>query len=70
MAVKGDKTELRWLGHSSDHRTNRWEATCPACGRKWEPRTTMCAGTSCQCPKCGVALLLEYNKTPAVAVIL
>lgn len=52
-----------YLGHSSDLRTNRWRITCPACGKTFEPQTTMFAQQSLQCPaaRCGKHMRADYN---------
>lgn len=59
-------TPPRCLGLSRDGRTNRWEITCPKCGKVFEPRTTMLATQSMECPKrsCGAEMVANYNSEP------
>lgn len=54
---------LRYIGPSSDRRTNRWSITCPRCGHVFEPRTTMFAKVTlaCEARKCGAELFVDYN---------
>lgn len=52
---------LLCLGLSSDHRTNRWRITCPACEKQFEPSTTMFSSHNITCPKCSTLLLVDYN---------
>jgi hypothetical protein len=50
----------RYLGPSSDGRTNKWELTCQ-CGKVFVPPTTMLARREEQCPKCGRVRVIDYN---------
>ena len=52
---------VRYVGPSSDWRTNRWSVTC-SCGRTFEPPTTMFGCHEVTCPKCGREILLNYNE--------
>jgi DNA-directed RNA polymerase subunit RPC12/RpoP len=54
-------SRLLRLGPSSDHRTNRWRITCPACEKQFEPTTTMFSTHNVECPKCSTRLLVDYN---------
>lgn len=55
--------KVTWLGPSRDHRTSRWSCTCPACGKAFEPITTMFATQELTCPsgKCRAQLIVNYN---------
>lgn len=50
----------KYLGHSSDLHTNRWELRC-TCGYKWEPSTTMFASRVEKCIGCKTEQLVNYN---------
>jgi len=49
------------LGSSTDLRTNKWRLTCGACGKQWEPPTTMHARNWETCPKCHREETVDYN---------
>ena len=49
------------IGPSSDRRTTRWRITCPACGKRFEPRTTLMRFQDMGCPKCDATLIADYN---------
>lgn len=51
----------RYVGMSSDLRTNVWELTCTNCGKKFKPRTTMYSAQWVECPKCGREAYVDYN---------
>jgi hypothetical protein len=53
--------DLKWLGPSSDLRTNRWAATCPICRHSWVPCTTRRGAETLNCPWCGFCVILDYN---------
>jgi peptide subunit release factor 1 (eRF1) len=57
---------VRLLGLSSDHRTNRWEITCPKCGNAFSPQTTRLSTQWMECPKrkCGAEMEADYNAEP------
>jgi hypothetical protein len=65
-------TVLRHLGSSRDQRTNRWQVTCPACERAFEPQTTRLSTQIVQCPasKCKTEMVARYNDNPPTATIL
>lgn len=54
---------IRWIGHSSDYRTNRWQLTCPRCGHSFSPATTMFARQilHCERAKCNAEIYVDYN---------
>lgn len=56
-------TKPMYRGPSSDHRTNRWSVTCPACGHVFDPPTTMKRYQSVACPagKCGKEVWADFN---------
>lgn len=58
------RAKLTWLGHSNDHRTNRWRVECPKCTRAWEPPTTMFGSMEMVCPKstCRHEFMAFYNQ--------
>jgi hypothetical protein len=73
VATPKQSTTPRRLGWSHDYRTNRWSVECPACGKTFEPQTTMLAHQHLTCParKCGVELSADYNaEPPTVTVVL
>lgn len=43
-------TEPHFIGMSHDQRTNRWRVSCPACGGRFEPQTTMRSTQFLICP--------------------
>lgn len=51
----------RYIGHSRDYRTCRWEITCE-CGKIFFPETTMLRYQEIICPKCGKKETIDYNK--------
>lgn len=61
------ETNVRFLGASSDGRTNKWEIICPVCGKKIIPPTTMLReqAISCeaskQCRNAGTQIVIDYN---------
>jgi rRNA maturation endonuclease Nob1 len=61
--VKETTTKPQILGLSSDLRTNRWRIICPACGKAFEPQTTMFNHQSLQCPsgRCGKQMVADYD---------
>jgi len=65
-------TTPRLLGPSSDHRTQRWEVECPACGKLFVPMTTRLATQELDCPKakCGAGMLARYNDEPPTVSLL
>jgi rRNA maturation endonuclease Nob1 len=62
--VNETTTKPQILGLSSDLRTNRWRITCPACGKTFEPQTTMFNQQSLQCPsgRCGKQMVADYGR--------
>jgi DNA-directed RNA polymerase subunit RPC12/RpoP len=57
------QTTPKYLGLSSDLRTNRWCIACPACGKTFEPQTTMFRQQGLQCPhaRCGKQMIADYE---------
>lgn len=55
---------VRFLGASSDFRTNRWSVSC-ICGKQFEPSTTRLSTQTINCPRCGVEMFANYNAEPA-----
>lgn len=51
---------VRWAGHSSDWRANRWSITC-SCKKTFSPISTRLRTQDIQCPKCGREFTLDYN---------
>jgi DNA-directed RNA polymerase subunit RPC12/RpoP len=54
----------RYIGPSTDHRTNRWSLTCPKCQKVFVPTTTMMARRDESCPKCDFRAVVNYNQDP------
>lgn len=53
----------KFLGLSSDLRTNTWEITCPHCGKVFIPQTTMRRSQSFSCSSClGECYVEDYDK--------
>lgn len=50
----------RYIGLSSDRRTNKWKLECD-CGKSWEPTTTMLGVRDERCPKCQKSQVVNYN---------
>lgn len=67
-----NETVARFIGASSDGRTNRWQVTCPACGNQFSPQTTRMSTQELDCPKnkCGASMAAYYNEEPAVVRLL
>lgn len=61
-------TTPRVLGLSTDGRTNRWQVSCPVCGKEFIPVTTRCSTQQLTCPnpRCRAELLANYNAEPPV----
>lgn len=57
-------TTARFLGMSSDWRTNRWEITCPHCLKTFCPPTTMFNHQSFSCPSCLGESYVDYKEFP------
>ena len=53
--------QIRWIGLSTDQRTNKWKFTCPECGKIFDPPTTMLNKVDEKCPKCGYVEIVDYN---------
>lgn len=51
---------LRFVGASSDGRTNRWRIGCE-CGRDFDPPTTRLGSAIETCPKCAQRWAVNYN---------
>ena len=59
---------LRFLGPTSDQRSNLWEVTC-VCGIIFTPASTMYALQTVQCPRCNVEMRCRYNDCPPTIVV-
>lgn len=57
-------TTARYLGLSSDQRTNRWRITCAFdnCAHEFEPVTTLRSHQTMDCPRCSGVLCVDYNE--------
>lgn len=51
---------FRYLGRSSDGRTNRWRLTLP-CGHEKNPGTTMLSWQHVSCDQCQKEYLVDYS---------
>lgn len=55
------QTIPKYIGPSSDGRTNKWRVTCPLCQAQFEPVTTIKRFQILECPTCHADLSADWN---------
>ncbi len=65
--MKKQDASIKYLGPTSDYRSNRWRVSCE-CGRSFDPSSTMYARQNIECPRCGKMYFVDYNAEPKATI--